>query len=130
MSIKYISWGKLEVTADDVDEIPKPFKDVKVWSVDGIGSKGNRIWDWTETNTHHRPGVQVADIQELVESGSEVIVISNGVEGVLKIKQETLDYLKEQDIPCVVGKTLEVIKVFNQLECLGVAVGGVFHSTC
>jgi hypothetical protein len=30
---------------------------------------GGREWDWTETNTGHVPGIQPADVEELLEHG-------------------------------------------------------------
>jgi len=45
--------------------------------VEGLGSGkdfklypgGGREWDWRETNTEHVPGIQHADVQELLENG-------------------------------------------------------------
>jgi hypothetical protein len=31
---------------------------------------GGREWDWRETNTEHVPGIQPADIEELLENGA------------------------------------------------------------
>jgi hypothetical protein len=42
-----------------------PFKDAKVFP------GGAREWDWRETGTRHVPGIQPADVQELIEHGAK-----------------------------------------------------------
>ena len=49
-----ISWGHMEV------EGLTPGKDFKLYP------GGGRAWDWNETNTRHTPGIQPADVQELI----------------------------------------------------------------
>jgi hypothetical protein len=44
-------------------------KDYKLWP------GGGREWDWRETDTHHVPGIRPADVQELLEHGSETLVL-------------------------------------------------------
>jgi hypothetical protein len=41
---------------------------------------GGRVWDWRETNTEHVPGIQPADVQELIDNGSKVVVLSRGIQ--------------------------------------------------
>ena len=53
-----LSWGNMEVSIAGEKQI---FKDCKVWP------GGARDWDWGETGTHHSPGIQPGDIQELLE---------------------------------------------------------------
>lgn len=47
-------------------------KDLKLWP------GGGREWDWRETNTEHVPGIQPADVQELLDKGSKIVVLSRG----------------------------------------------------
>ena len=60
--ITQVSWGRLEVEGK-----AEPYKDAKLFP------GGSREWNWLETQTSHRPGIQIADVQELrgawVESG-------------------------------------------------------------
>ena len=58
--ISRVSWGRLEV------EGHPPFKDAKVYP------GGARKWDWQETDTHHVPGIQPADVEELIERGARL----------------------------------------------------------
>ena len=37
---------------------------------------GGRAWDWAETGTRHSPGVQPADVEELVAHGATAVVLS------------------------------------------------------
>ncbi len=113
-----ISWGKMEV------EGVGPGKDFKLWP------GGGRAWDWTETNTHHTPGIQVADISELIDQGAEEIILSRGMLLVLQTCKETKQFLEDKAIPFHVLETKQAAALYNTLIDDGIAVGGVFHSTC
>ncbi len=71
--------------------------------VDGLGTGkdvnlspgGGRAWDWRETGTRHVPGIQVADIAELIEHGAAVIILSRGMKLVLQTAPETVTWLNE-----------------------------------
>ena len=99
-------------------------KDVKLWP------GGARAWDWRETNTQHVPGIQVADIAELIDHGASVIVLSRGMHLVLQTPPETLAWLEQHAMKYHVLETREAAKLYNELAGQGVAVGGLFHSTC
>lgn len=100
------------------------FKDAKLWP------GGGRTWDWNETGTHHSPGVQVEDVKELVENGAEILILSRGYFSRLKVKDETLQWLKEKDVKVEMLETGKAAKRYNELAAQGKAVGGLFHSTC
>ncbi len=99
-------------------------KDMKLWP------GGGRSWDWGETGTRHSPGIQIADVEELLEHGSHVIVLTQGFEGRLQVCPETLTYLKESDIDVIVADTPGGVTLYNDAIEKGEQVGGVFHSTC
>ncbi len=115
--IAHLSWGHLEV------EGLTPFKDAKVFP------GGAREWDWRETGTHHLPGIQPADVQELIEHGAKAVVLSKGIWERLQVCPETLEFLANKGIAVEVLQTEAAVKRFNQLR-ESVAVGGLFHSTC
>jgi hypothetical protein len=106
-------------------------------AVEGLGSGrdfklypgGGRAWDWNETGTHHRPGIQPADVQELIDHGSKVIILSRGRLRALQTCPETLQMLSDRGITVHVKETSAAIELYNQLA-LTEAVGGLFHSTC
>ncbi len=90
---------------------------------------GSREWNWRETNTEHVPGIQVADVQELLEHGAKVVVLSRGMKECLEVPRETLDFLKEKQIEVQVLPTAEAVELYNKLAEKS-RVGGLFHTTC
>jgi len=105
--------------------------------VDGVGTAkdfklypgGGRAWDWNETGNEHVPGIQPADVAELLEHGSKVIVLSRGMQLVLQTCSETLELLRARGIPVHVDETRAAVALYNKLA-EDQAVGGLFHSTC
>jgi hypothetical protein len=115
--ITHVSWGRM-----DVEEVGVG-KDFKLYP------GGGRAWDWNETGTRHVPGIQPADVQELLERGSTVVVLSRGMELVLQTCPETLELLQQRGIPVHVEETRAAVALYNELA-RDQAVGGLFHSTC
>jgi hypothetical protein len=115
--ITRISWGHMEV------EGLSPGKDFKLYP------GGGRAWDWRETNTRHVPGIQPADVQELIEHGSRVVVLSRGMQLQLQTCPETLQLLKDKGIRVHVEETQAAAELYNRLA-ESESVGGLFHSTC
>lgn len=117
--ITHISWGCLEIEGRE-----QPFKDAKLYP------GGAREWDWNETGTSHTPGIQFADVEELLEHGASVVVLSRGMNERLKVKPETLDQLDEANVETHVLQTEQAVRRYNELQEADEAVGGLFHSTC
>jgi hypothetical protein len=115
--ISHISWGQIEV-----EGLGKG-RDFKLYP------GGGRGWDWAETGTHHVPGIQPADIQELLDHGSRVVVLSRGMQLALQTCPETLQMLRECGITYHVEETNAAVELYNRLAQTE-AVGGLFHSTC
>ncbi len=113
-----LSWGRTEV-----EGAGDPYKDAKLWP------GGSRGWDWNETGTEHVPGIQPADVRELVEHGAEVVVLSRGQHERLRVRQETLDYLRERDVEVEVLPTGDAVERYNELAGER-AAGALIHSTC
>lgn len=99
-------------------------KDFKLWP------GGGRPWDWGETGTHHVPGIQPADIAELLARGATVVVLSRGRLRRLRICPETLAALESAGVEAVVEETRRAVARYNELAAAGVPVAGLFHSTC
>jgi hypothetical protein len=116
--IIHFEWGRLDI------EGMGTFRDAK------IHPGGARNWDWSETGTHHNPGIQPADVQELIENGAQVIVLSKGVHEQLMVMPETLAYLQENGITTYVLQTEAAVEKYNELCAAGVAVGALIRSTC
>lgn len=112
-----VVWGRIEVSGLEAS------KDMKLFP------GGGRAWDWNETGTRHVPGIQVADVEELLEHGAAVIVLSRGMDLKLHVDDSTLSYLKEKGVAVHVAETREAVAIYNKLA-RETAVGGLFHSTC
>ncbi|MBW8012116.1 MAG: hypothetical protein FVQ83_12895 [Chloroflexi bacterium] len=115
--ITHLSWGRMEVEGVGV------FKDAKLYP------GGGRAWDWNETGTRHSPGIQPADVAELLEHGAQVVVLSKGMHEDLKVQPETLQLLEDKGIPVHNLQTERAVEKYNQLRETEM-VGGLFHSTC
>ena len=117
-AVEDISWGRTKVEGQS-----KPFKDAKCYP------GGARNWDWNETGTSHKPGIQIADVEELHDHGAEVVVLAKGFHERLNVKQETLDWLEERGIEAHVLDTESAVDTYNRLAKER-PVGALFHSTC
>jgi hypothetical protein len=113
-----LSWGRLEVEGED-----GPFKDAKLFP------GGARAWDWNETGTRHEPGIQPADVEELLERGATAVVLSKGFHERLGITPQTLRMLEDRGVTAHVLHTGEAISLYNQLRETE-KVGALIHSTC
>jgi len=116
--INHVSWGRLEVEGE-----AEPYKDAKLFP------GGSRDWNWRETGTSHNPGIQIADVQELLDHGATVVVLSRGMAECLHVPRETLDFLTEIQIAVHVLPTHHAVALYNKLAKTE-PVGGLFHTTC
>jgi hypothetical protein len=115
--ISHLSWGRIEVEGFGA------FKDAKLYP------GGAREWDWRETGTRHVPGIQPADVEELLDRGAELVVLSQGVLEALRVCPETLALLESKGIPAHVLPTEEAVRLYNRLAEER-RVGALVHSTC
>jgi hypothetical protein len=117
-AITHLSWGRIEVSGSQ-----GPFKDAKLFP------GGAREWDWRETGTRHHPGVQPADVEELLDNGAERVVLGVGVFKRLGVCPETLGFLENRAAPVEVLETSRAVERYNQLADTEL-VGALIHSTC
>jgi hypothetical protein len=115
--ITHFSWGRLKV------EGGRRFKDAKLFP------GGSREWDWSETGTDHVPGIQPADVEELLERGAKMVVLSKGIYERLQVCPETLAMLKQRGVGFHTLQTEQAVHLYNKLREKE-PVGGLFHSTC
>jgi hypothetical protein len=99
-------------------------KDWKLWP------GGGRPWDWNETGTSHDPGIQPADVHELLEYGSKTVILGRGQERRLQTMPATLDLLRDRGVEVHLEETNAAVTLYNDLVEQGARVGGLFHSTC
>jgi hypothetical protein len=116
--IDRVSWGRVEVRGAG-----RAYKDGKLFP------GGSREWDWRETGTSHAPGIQPADVEELLEHGAEVVVLSKGMLSRLQTCAETLALLEARGIEVHVLATRKAVALYNRLSAER-RVGALIHSTC
>ncbi len=116
--ITHVSWGRIEV-----EGYKKPFRDAKLYP------GGGREWDWKETGTEHVPGIQPEDVDELLQNGAGEVISSRGMYERLQVCPETVQLLKDRDIPVHLLKTEDAVRLYNRLRN-DRSVGGLFHTTC
>ncbi len=114
--ITHLKWGQIEVEG-------QRYKDAKLFP------GGSREWDWRETGTQHRPGIQPGDVTELLEKGAKVLILSQGMWKMLQVEPQTLQMLKEKGIEVHILQTELAAKLYNKFRETD-SVGGLFHSTC
>ena len=115
--ITKFSWGKIKIDGNQV------FKDVKLFP------GGCRKWNWRETGTKHSPGIQYSDVQELLDSGANTVILSRGVLGRLKVSIELVGKLETSGITVHILKTNKTVKLYNELLKTD-KVGALVHTTC
>ncbi len=113
-----LRWGRLRVEGRE-----RPYKDAKLFP------GGSREWDWRETGTEHSPGIQPADVEELLAHGARVVVLSQGMHERLAVMRETLEVLAARGIAAHVLQTEKAVELYNELVDRR-RVGGLFHTTC
>ncbi len=116
--ITHLAWGRLQVEGERA-----VFRDAKLFP------GGARAWDWRETGTDHARGIQPADVEELLEHGATIVVLSQGMLGRLRVCPETLRTLEARGVPFHLLRTAPAVRLYNELVAVQ-AVGGLFHSTC
>lgn len=115
--ISSLSWGRIET------EDGETYKDAKLYP------GGSREWDWNETGTDHVPGIQPADVEELIENGSEVVILSKGINKRLQTMDRTRKMLEEKNIDYHILQSEKAVEKYNQLSGKK-KVGALIHSTC
>lgn len=114
--ITNLRWGHIETDGNT-------YKDAKLYP------GGSRPWDWNETGTSHVPGIQPADVEELLEHDAKIIILSKGINERLQTKDETIDYLEQAGCEYHIMQTEKAVEKYNQL-CGREPVGALIHSTC
>ncbi|HWE16412.1 MAG TPA: Mth938-like domain-containing protein [Hyphomicrobiaceae bacterium] len=112
-----VAWGRIEV------EGAGTFRDAKLFP------GGAREWDWRETGTEHTPGIQPADVRELLDHGATTVVLSQGMLKRLGTCPETIELLKQRRVGVHVLPTQDAVGLYNDLRKTE-PVAGLFHTTC
>ena len=113
-----IEWGRIHFDSTSV------LRDAMIYPDGAIE------WDWRKSNTHHVPGIQIQDVEFLLEKGCEEIVLSRGMQLALQTDAATIEFLKTAGIPFIIEESTKAVIHVNQLRGDGGKVGALLHSTC
>ena len=83
--------------------------------------------NWWRKEGH---ALHVEDIRQVIEEDKpEILVMGTGKFGIVKIADETRDFLKSKNVELIALKTDKAVKIYNELSASGNVVGA-FHLTC
>src|SRR4051812_31423333 len=91
--------------------------------VDGVGGGkdfrlypgGGDAWDWSLTGTQHSPGIQPADVEDLLARGATVLVLSRGMRLRLEVDPRTMALIEERGIIVHMAETTDAVAIYNEL---------------
>ena len=122
--ISHLQWGQMTIKENDR---LTTYKDCRICPT------GSENWNWKLTGTRHIPGIQFADLSDLLKKYPEtkIIILSQGMEDQLETHPETLATLKTQypQINVKVLNTRKAVNYYNQYRKTHPIIG-LFHSTC
>ncbi len=119
--IQSLKWGEIKIQHDDGSI--RTYNDCK------IIPSGSCYWDWRLTNTHHVPGVQIADVQDLPDD-IEIIILSTGMHQVLRVQENTINYLQKMGKQVYIAQTEKAVELYIRYTKAGKRVAALIHTTC
>ena len=73
--------------------------------------------------------LQIADIQDVVDTKPDVLIIGTGAMGVMVVPEETLEYIRSKGIEVRVDLTGKAVDIVNSLQDKK-TVAAALHLTC
>jgi hypothetical protein len=73
--------------------------------------------------------LQIVDIEDIVKSKPDALIVGTGAYGVMKVQDEVIKYLKSKGIEIYIYPTSEAVKEFNKLQDKKNIVAAL-HLTC
>lgn len=115
-----VEWGK--VTHNKTGKV---YKDVIMTGTNASS------WDWSVFDTHHRPGIQIAEILYNCLETTKTIILSSGYDDKLQVDPNVLSELKKLKFNVFYLNTSQAVEKYNKLvKQHGDAVIAFIHSTC
>jgi hypothetical protein len=71
-----------------------------------------------------------ADLAAIIKNKPTVLIVGSGKSGKMKIPNETLHYLLEEEIQFEIADTNKAVERFNELSKTGVKIAAALHLTC
>jgi hypothetical protein len=97
MIIENYSFGKIVIDS-------KEYTQDVILSEEGITS-------WQREESHM---VYIKDIKEIIKKKPDLIIIGNGYSGIMEVLEETIKFIKNNNIKLIIQKTTEAVKTFNE----------------
>ncbi|HEU0037236.1 MAG TPA: MTH938/NDUFAF3 family protein [Kofleriaceae bacterium] len=116
-AIASFQWGQI------VDAEQRIFKDARLFP------GGVEEWDWRKTGTRHNPGIQIADLEDLLATKPDVVILSRGVDLVLQVPQATIDFARAHATTVLVLQSEQAVTEYNR-RIAHERVVALIHSTC
>jgi len=88
---------------------------------------GRVVPDWWRASGHL---VAVSDVQDILASRPDVVVIGRGEPGYMRLSDDLRRYFEKSGIEVIEEKTARAIHAFNRLFKAGRNVAAGFHLTC
>ncbi len=98
--------------------------DGKTYTSDVIIFPGRVLDSWWRKEGHN---LSIEDLTEVIEFGPKTLVIGTGASGIMKVKDETREFLESNGIKIIVENTKKACDILNSL---GSDAVGAFHLTC
>jgi hypothetical protein len=89
--------------------------------------QGKVVPEWWRQRGH---SVDVDDIQDILQSGPDIVVLGKGSPGMMKATRALREFLKDQNIKLIEEKTAKAVETFNRLLKEGQDIAAGFHLTC
>ena len=89
--------------------------------------QGKLVPDWWRRSGH---SVEIDDVQDVLDSDSEILVIGKGQPGYMRITDSLRQHLAEKNVKLIEEPTPKAIETFNRLFKEGRRVSGGFHVGC
>lgn len=89
--------------------------------------QGKVVPEWWRQRGH---SVDVDDIQDILKSGPDIVVLGKGSPGLMKATRALREFLKDRNIKLIEEKTTKAVETFNRLFKEGRNIAAGFHLTC
>jgi hypothetical protein len=88
--------------------------------------------DYIQTGWWRKEGHSLCldDLSIIEEKKPKILIVGTGSSGIMKVPENVIKSLNEQEIDVIVSKTPEAVQEYNKLVKEGKNVAGAFHLTC
>ena len=122
--IEHFSWGRFIICGNEHGKSGGK----RVGKGKDIVLKGHKVKRWKARQGHR---LDSAMIEDACRPDVEVLIIGNGVDGLVECPEEVQDFVKQKGIGrLIVEKTPEACKTYNKLFRDGKNVVLLAHGTC